>query len=95
MVFTARQLQEKYIEQNRSLFVNFIDLTKAFDTVNRSALQIIFKKLGCPNKLVTIICQLHDGMTAQIATDDKTTDKFEVTTGVNPSRVTRFYIRGA
>ena len=35
MIFTIRQLQEKCQEQCRDLFQVFIDLTKAFDTVNR------------------------------------------------------------
>jgi len=34
MVFTARQIQEKCREQNQDLYVVFVDLTKAFDTVN-------------------------------------------------------------
>ena len=41
MVFTMRQLQEKYIEQNIPLYTVFIDLTKAFDTVNTEALWIV------------------------------------------------------
>lgn len=38
MIFTARQLQEKCIEQNLDMYAVFIDLTKAFDTVDRRAL---------------------------------------------------------
>ena len=35
MIFTARQLQEKCQEQNGDLYMTFVDLTKAFDTVSR------------------------------------------------------------
>ena len=42
MIFTVRQVQEKCLEQNMDLFAVFIDLTKAFNTVNREALWIIF-----------------------------------------------------
>ena len=35
MIFTARQLQEKCQEQNVDLYMTFVDLTKAFDTVSR------------------------------------------------------------
>ena len=38
MVFTARQIQEKCREQNQDLYVVFVDLTKAFDMVNRDGL---------------------------------------------------------
>ena len=35
MTFTARRLQEKYQEQNFDLYIIFVDITKAFDTVSR------------------------------------------------------------
>ena len=38
MIFTARQLQEKCQEQNMDLYMTFVDLTKAFDTVSREGL---------------------------------------------------------
>ncbi|XP_063615901.1 uncharacterized protein LOC134789116 [Penaeus indicus] len=38
MVFVLRQLQEKYREQNKGLYMTFVDLTKAFDTVSRKGL---------------------------------------------------------
>ena len=38
MVFAIHQLQEKCIEQHQDLHLLFMDLTKAFDTVNRTAL---------------------------------------------------------
>ena len=34
MIFTARQLQEKCQEQTVDLYMTFVDLTKAFDTVS-------------------------------------------------------------
>ena len=38
MIFTARQLQEKCQEQNVDIYITFVDLTKAFDTVSRDGL---------------------------------------------------------
>ena len=38
MIFTARQLQEKRQEQNVDLYMTFVDITKAFDTVSRDGL---------------------------------------------------------
>ena len=34
MVFAARQLQEKSMEQHQDLYMTFVDLTKAFNTVS-------------------------------------------------------------
>jgi len=38
MIFSLRQIQEKYIEQNMPLYMILVDFTKAFDTVNRLTL---------------------------------------------------------
>ena len=42
MVFSARQLIEKAIEHESELFVLFVDLQKAYDSVPRSALWMAF-----------------------------------------------------
>ena len=41
MVFVLRQLQVKCREQNKGLYITFVDMTKAFDTVSRKGLWII------------------------------------------------------
>ena len=38
MIFCLRQLQEKCIEQDRPLYMVFVDFSKAFDTVRRTGL---------------------------------------------------------
>ena len=62
MIFSARQVQEKCREQGRDLCLAFIDLTKAFDSVNREAPWACLARLGCPPKFVSITRQLHEGM---------------------------------
>ena len=51
MIFAVRQLQEKCLEQRQELYLLFLDLTKAFDTVSRPGLWSILSKLSCPPKL--------------------------------------------
>lgn len=51
MIFTVRQLQEKCREQHQDLFMAFVGLSKAFDTVNRELLWDILTKFGCPKKI--------------------------------------------
>ena len=66
MVFVLRQLQEKCIEQHQDLYILFVDLTKEFYTVSRSALWTIITRLGCPPKLVRMIWAFRDGMMARV-----------------------------
>jgi len=57
---------EKSREQRRPLFLAFVDLTKAFDLVNRNALFTVLAKAGCSPTLVALIRSFHDGMFAKV-----------------------------
>ena len=82
MIFTVRQVQEKCIEQNMDLYVTFIDLTKAFDTVNREALWDILAKLGCPRKFVNLIRLFHNNMSGLVLSGGETSETFNIANGV-------------
>ena len=79
MIFTTRQLQEKCQEQNMDLYMTFVELTKAFDTVIREGLWKIMAKFGCPTKFIAMVRQFHDGMLARVQNDDEFSDPFPVT----------------
>jgi len=82
MIFVARLLQEKCREQYQNLFLAFIDLTKAFDTVNRTLLWGILSKFGCPPQFLAVLREFHDGMTAKVVVDGHESDPFMVNVGV-------------
>ena len=82
MVFAIRQLQEKCVEQHLDLHLLFIDLTKAFDIVNRAALWAILSKLGCPPRFVQIIRSFHDGMFCRVIENGGASNPFPVSNGV-------------
>ena len=81
MIFAARQLQEKCQEQHQDLYMVFIDLTKAFDSVHREGLWKILKKIGCPQKFVNIIRSFHDGMRGCVLDNGETSAPFTITSG--------------
>nr|VZI30785.1 unnamed protein product [Spirometra erinaceieuropaei] len=60
MIFATRQLQEKCQKMRTHLYSTFVDLTKAFDTVNREGLWKIMQKFGCPERFTQMVRQLHD-----------------------------------
>nr|VZI35416.1 unnamed protein product [Spirometra erinaceieuropaei] len=78
----ARQLQEKCQEMRTHLYSTFVDLTKAFDTVNREGLWKIMQKFGCPAQFTQMVRQLHDGMMARVTDNAAVSEAFAVTTGV-------------
>ena len=81
MIFAARQIQEKCREQNRDLYVVFIDLTKAFDSVNRLGLWQVLRKIGCPEKFVKIIQCFHNSMQGQVIDDGEMSGLFDIANG--------------
>ena len=65
MIFIARQLQEKCQEQNVDLYVTFVDLTKASDSVSREGLLKNYGKDSCLANFITMARQFRDGMLAK------------------------------
>ena len=79
--FALQQLQEKCRLQNQDLYLLFIDLTKAFDTVNREGLWCILEKAGCPKHFASIIRSFHDNMKATVREGSDKSPPFPVTSG--------------
>ena len=81
MIFCLRQMQEKAREHKSALYMAFIDLSKAFDTVPRSSLWVVLEKMGIPVKMLNIIKSLHEGMQAQVIYGGKISSLFDVSNG--------------
>ena len=79
--FALQQLQEKCRLLNQDLYLLFIDLTKAFDTVCRRGLWRILEKAGCPERFVGIIRSFHDNMKATVREGSDKSAPFDVTNG--------------
>ena len=60
MIFCARLIMEKAREHNTKVFMLFVDLMKAFNSVPRQALWLVLEKYGIPPLLVRLIQSLHD-----------------------------------
>ncbi len=54
-IATLRMIIEQSIEWNSSLYVNFIDFEKAFDSLDREILWKLLDHYGIPTKLITLI----------------------------------------
>ena len=50
-----RIIVEQSVEWQSSLYINFIDFEKAFDSVNREGMWQLMRHYGIPSKIVTII----------------------------------------
>ena len=66
MIFLIRQLLEKSWGHRAKVFVTFVDLRKAYDSIPRRALWIALGKLGLPESIIHLIRSFHQDMSAQI-----------------------------
>ena len=82
MISCLWQLQEKCIEQDRPLYMVFVDFSKAFDIVGRTGLWQLLKKYGCPEKFTTMIEALHTGMMANVSVGGEDSESFRVKNGI-------------
>ena len=81
-VATLRIILEQSLEWKSSLYINFIDFEKAFDSIDRDSLWKIMKHYGIPDKYISIVKATYDGMTCRVLHGGDITDKFHVLTGV-------------
>ena len=65
-----------------NFYAVFVDLTKAFNTVNREALWVILSKLGCPPKFTHIIRLFHNGMVGLVLAGRDASAPCEILNGV-------------
>ena len=83
MMFVVRRLQEIGRKAKVSLFMCFIDLQKAYDTVDRPLLWQVLTRIAVPPQMIAVIQQFHDGMRACVRPDDGVcSDWFEVEQGL-------------
>ena len=74
---------EKAREFHSPLYLCFIDLKKAYDSVNRDALwATLRKRYGIPSKLVHILGSLHEGTKGVVRAYGKVSDEFPIMNGV-------------
>ena len=78
-IFTLRNIIEQSTEWQRTLYINFVDFAKAFDSVHRHSLWKLLRAYGIPFHLVEIIKSFYDNFTCCVGDGDIL---FEVHTGV-------------
>ena len=64
MMFVVRRLQELARKKDTPLYLCFIDLTKAYDSVDRTLLWDILARFDVPPRMLAVIRRFHDGMQA-------------------------------
>src|ERR1700743_1122445 len=81
-IFCLRQAIEKFYEQNKDLYLFFIDLEKAFDRVPMQKLFEVLSEYGIRGRLLEAIESIYVESKAAVRIDGEMSEAFEVEEGV-------------
>ena len=83
-ISALRLLIEKVREfrKDRHLYIGFIDLKAAFDTVDHPSLWKILKTLGVPDKIISLFQRLYGNAESCVRINGKDSDWFTIISGV-------------
>ena len=69
-------------ERSRSIFVVFLDLAKAFDTVHHELVTRALRRQGCPEHFIEVVKDLYDGAVTRVSNGTSDTGEIEIRSGV-------------
>ena len=81
-IATLRIIVEQSMEFDSSLYLNFVDYEKAFDSLDRDTHWKLLRHYGIPEKILTLIRNTYDGKTCKVTHASRLTESFQVKTGV-------------
>ena len=81
-ILALRVLTERRREFRQGLLAAYVDLCKAFDSVNQDALWRILGLRGVPPKLINLMSDLYSGTESPVRCGDTISDLFPVVTRV-------------
>ena len=65
-----------------SLYINFVDFEKAFDSIDRTVLWKLLRHYGLPKQFVTLIKSMHEDFTGHVIFNGQVSEGFQIGTGV-------------
>ena len=81
-IFVLRTIMEQSKEWNSSLYINFIDFEKAFDSVHHTTLWNILRSYGFPDKIVNILTSFYSNNQCCVRHMGQQSEWFQVKSGV-------------
>ena len=81
-IATLRIIVEQSMEFGSSLYINFVDYEKAFDSLDRDTLWKLLRHYSIPEKTITLIRNTYGEMTCKVTHAGRLTDSFQLKTGV-------------
>ena len=81
-VFILRNIIEQVNEWQATLYLNFIDFEKAFDSIHRESMWIIMDKYGIPQKIIRMVKIFYENCECAVEDQGEICNWFSIKTGV-------------
>jgi hypothetical protein len=81
-IFVLRKLSDLALGAQQRVYVAFVDLRKAFDSISRPALWVILRRRGVPEELISILADLHRDTTCRVRVGGHRSGEFGMEFGV-------------
>jgi Reverse transcriptase (RNA-dependent DNA polymerase) len=92
VIFLIRQLMKRHWEQNKDLYMIFIDLEKAYDKILRNIMWWALKRKLVPTKYVTLIKDMYTNVVTCVRACDDESDIFSIKIGLHQGSALSPYI---
>jgi hypothetical protein len=86
-MFVSRLLASSAREKMINIYKVSVDLTKAYDKVNRSVLWVVLRNIGIPEKMISLRKGLSNGSRANFRINFKIVHGFDLNTGLKQGSV--------
>jgi hypothetical protein len=81
-LFSLRKICGLAVERQQRVYIGFVDLQKAFESVSRPALWAVLRARKIPEQLITILEDLHTFTTCRVRVQNSRSDSFTMQYGV-------------
>ena len=89
---SLRIVMKKYKQHKKPLHLCFIDIQKAYDSVNRDLLWKICKSYGLTDKIVNLLKMLHNNSKLKLRINGQLSDSFDIETGVMQGEISSSFL---
>ena len=87
VIFILKQLQEKYMENDKELYLVFVDLEKAFDRVPRVLIESSLRRKGVVECYVKAVRKMYKEVLSQVKVKGLDSKEFAVRVGIHQGSV--------
>ena len=86
-IFILRQLQEKYLENDKELYLVFVDLEKAFDRVPRVLIESSLRRKGVVECYMNAVMKMYQEVLSQVKVEGEDSREFAVRVGIHQGSI--------